>query len=146
MSTPRMPATLALVAWTFLVWTTRINNTKRVPVNPFTAAAHHFTLSIDLSPREFQRHERSLRRIIRENSPAHVGYDIRLVSGAGLGPDMVLGINCRVQDPQPLQLGQSSLGKSILSRFRYGPELGIDALVSGAGSGTNEAVCSYGEL
>ena len=26
MSTPRMPATLALVAWTFLVWTTRINN------------------------------------------------------------------------------------------------------------------------
>src|SRR3546814_20799175 len=26
MSTPRLPATLALVAWTFLVWTTRINN------------------------------------------------------------------------------------------------------------------------
>ena len=26
MSTPRSPATLALVAWTFLVWTTRINN------------------------------------------------------------------------------------------------------------------------
>jgi hypothetical protein len=26
MSTPRRPATLALLAWTFLVWTTRINN------------------------------------------------------------------------------------------------------------------------
>lgn len=26
MSTPRTPATVALVAWTFLVWTTRINN------------------------------------------------------------------------------------------------------------------------
>ena len=26
MSTPRWPATLALLAWTFLVWTTRINN------------------------------------------------------------------------------------------------------------------------
>ena len=26
MSTPRLPATLALLAWTFLVWTTRINN------------------------------------------------------------------------------------------------------------------------
>src|SRR3546814_11302629 len=26
MSTPRLPATLALVAWTFLVWKTRINN------------------------------------------------------------------------------------------------------------------------
>src|SRR3546814_1378874 len=26
MSTPRLTATLALVAWTFLVWTTRINN------------------------------------------------------------------------------------------------------------------------
>src|SRR3546814_20336616 len=26
MSTPRLPATLALVAWTILVWTTRINN------------------------------------------------------------------------------------------------------------------------
>jgi ABC-type dipeptide/oligopeptide/nickel transport system permease subunit len=86
-----------------------------------------------------------LHRIIRENSPAHVGYDIRLVSGVGLGPEMALGINFRVQDPQPLYLGHSSLGRSILSRFWYGPQLGIDALVAGAACGSDDAASSYGE-
>ena len=128
-----------------ILGTTRINDTTQEPLNPFRAAANHFTVLLDLSLREFQRYERSLHRIIRENSPAHVDYDIRLISGTGLGPNMVLGVNFRVRDPQPLQLGQSSLGSSILKRFRYGPELGIDALVAGAVCGPNDAVSCYGE-
>jgi phage tail-like protein len=109
----------------------RIRTTTQIPVNPFRAGAHHFNLLLDLSPQEYQRHERSLHRILRENSPAHVGYDIRLVSGMGMGPGMALGVNSRVENPQPLYLGRSTLGRSILSGFRYGPELGIDAMLAG---------------
>jgi hypothetical protein len=58
---------------------------------------------------------------------------------------MVIGINFRVQDPQPLYLGHSSLGRSILSRFFYGPELGVDALVASAACGSNDVASSYGE-
>jgi phage tail-like protein len=122
-----------------------ISNSATVPIDPFRAAAHHFTVLLDLSPPEFQRHERGLHRIIRENSPAHAGYDIRLVSDAGLGPNLMLGINFRVQDPQPLHLGHSSLGRSVLSRFRYGPEVGIDTLVNGSSCGSTDAAFFYGE-
>ncbi|HYV11876.1 MAG TPA: phage tail protein [Pyrinomonadaceae bacterium] len=124
---------------------TLISESATVPIDPFRAAAHHFTVLLDLSPQEFQRHERGLHRIIRENSPAHVGYDLRLVSDVGLGPNLMLGINFRVQDPQPLHLGHSSLGRSVLSRFRYGPELGIDTLVTGSSCGSNDAALFYGE-
>jgi len=123
----------------------RIRNITQVPADPFQAAAHHFTVLLDLTPQEFRRYERSLHRIIRENAPAHVGYDIRLVSNAGLGPDLILGVNFRVEDPQPLRLGDSPLGRSILSRLRYGPEIGIDATVTGSSCGSNDATFSYGE-
>jgi phage tail-like protein len=124
----------------------RIRSTTQIPIDPFRAAANHFTLLLDLSPREFQRHERGLHRIIRENSPAHVAYDIRLVSGAGLGSNMVLGVNFKVEDPQPFYIGHSSLGRSILSGFSYGPELGIDTTIAGRECGSSNAsdVC-YGE-
>ncbi|MGH9972166.1 MAG: phage tail protein [Pyrinomonadaceae bacterium] len=126
--------------------TSRISRTTQIPINPFRAAANHFTLLLDLSAQEFQRHERGLHRIIRENSPAHVGYDIRLVSGAGLGPNMVLGVNFRVEDPQPFYIGHSSLGRSVLSGFSYGPELGIDATLAGRDCGSRSASAfSYGE-
>jgi phage tail-like protein len=116
-------------------------------LNPFRAAANRFTVALDLSSREFQRHARSLHRIIREHSPAHADYDIRLVSGAGLGAEALVGINLRVEDPQPLHLGHSALGRSICMRtVRYGPELGIDAVVTGPNDETG-SVCAlpYGE-
>ena len=122
-----------------------LRDTTQVPVDPYRAAAHYFTILLDLSPQEFRRHERGLHRIIRENSPAHVGYEMRLVGGMGLGPNLILGVNFRVQDPQPLHLGYSSLGRSILSRLRYGPEIGIDASISGISCGSNDATFSYGE-
>ena len=122
-----------------------LRDTTEVPADPFRAAAHHFTILLDLSPQEFRRLERGLHRIIRENSPAHVGYEIRLVGEAGVGPNLIVGVNFRVRDPQPLQLGYSSLGRSILSRLRYGPEIGIDASISGFSCGSNDATFSYGE-
>jgi phage tail-like protein len=126
-----------------ILGTTQIRVNTQVPINPFRGAAHHFTLLLDLSPQEFQRYERGLHRIIRENSPAHVGYDIRLVSGAGLGSNMALGVNSRVEDPQPLYLGHSALGRSVLSGFRYGPELGIDATLAGPACGSNSAAAVF---
>jgi phage tail-like protein len=126
--------------------TSRLRNTTQISVNPFRAGAHHFNLLLDLSLQEYQRHERSLRRILRENSPAHVGYDIRLVSGMGMGPGMALEVNSRVEDPQPLYLGHSTLGRSVLSGFRYGPELGIDATLAGDACASNGAAAVfYGE-
>lgn len=126
--------------------TSRIRRTTQTTVNPFRAAANHFTLLLDLSAQEFKPHERSLHRIIRDNSPAHVGYDIRLVSGAGLGPEMVLEVNFKIEDPQPMYLGHSPLGRSVLSGMWYGPELGIDAVLSGRDCGSRSAAAfSYGE-
>lgn len=126
--------------------TSRIRTNTQVPINPFRAAANHFTLLLDLSPQEFQRYERGLHRIIRENSPAHVGYDIRLVSGTGLGPNMTLGVNAQVEDPQALYLGHSALGRSVLSGFSYGPEIGIEATLTGRACGSKDASeFSYGE-
>jgi phage tail-like protein len=124
----------------------RIRAITQIPINPFRAAANHFTLLLDLSAQEFQRHERGLNRIIRENSPAHVAYDIRLVSGTGLGSNMTLGVNSRAEDPQPLHLGHSILGRSILSGFSYGPEIGIKATLAGRACGSKGASeFSYGE-
>ncbi len=123
----------------------RADSTKRV--NPFRAAAGHFSVVLDLSPREFERHARGLHRIIQDFSPAHVDYDIRLSTGASLGSDTVVGMNCRVDDPQPLHLGHSMLGRGICVRpLRYGPELGIDAVVAGSHDGPRSACAhTYGE-
>lgn len=130
-----------------ILGTSQIRANTRVAVNPFRSAAHRFTLLLDLSPKKFQRYQRGLHRIIRENSPAHVGYDIRLLSGAGLGPDAVLGVNVRVEDPQPFHLGYSALGHSIcVKRIRYGPEVGTDSTLAGPAQGLKSAsVVPYGE-
>ena len=73
-----------------------------------------------------------LHRVIREQSPAHAAYDLRVESGAGLGSDAVVGISWEVENPQPLHLGYSALGRSICRRnVSYGPELGVDATLVG---------------
>jgi len=111
---------------------TEIRATTQIPVNPFHSAANRFTVLLDLPPHRFRRYERGLHRIIRENAPAHAGYDIRLVSRGGLGPYTVLGVNSRVADPQPMLLGYSALGAAICGRgARYGPEVGETALPDG---------------
>ena len=130
-----------------ILGTSQIRANTRVAVDPFRSAAHRFTLLLDLSRKQFQRYQRGLHRIIRENSPAHVGYDIRLLSGAGLGPDAVLGVNVRVEDPRPFHLGYSALGQAIcVRRVRYGPELGTDSTLAGPAQGLKSAsVVPYGE-
>ena len=110
--------------------TTGIRAATQVAVNPFRAAAHRFTVLLDLPRQRFQRYERGLHRIIRESAPAHTSYDIRLVSGR-LGGQSAVGINFRPIDPQPTLLGYAALGGSICtSRVWYGPQIGVDATLA----------------
>ena len=111
-----------------ILGTTEIRATTRIPTDPFRSSAHRFTVLLNLSRHVFRRYERGLHRIIQENAPAHVSYDIRLVSGVGLGPQTALGINLSVVNPQPVRLGYSMLGRAICGRSRwYGPEVGVSA-------------------
>lgn len=120
---------------------TEIRATTQVPVDPFRAAAHRFTVLLDLPRHRFQRFERGLHRIIRDNAPAHVHYDIQLGSRAGLGVNAMLGVNLTLTDPQPFLLGYSALGESVCARrVWWGPEVGIDATLGGPEDESNDAM------
>ena len=127
--------------------TSQVRADATTAVDPFVASAHRFTVVLSLSPQQYRRFARGLHRVIREQSPAHAAYDLRIEYGAGLGADAVVGTNWRVIDPQPLQLGYSRLGGSICRRtVSYGPELGVDAtLVGRADCRAGGAALSAGE-
>jgi phage tail-like protein len=121
---------------------TEIRRETTRPLNPFAASAHRFTVVLDMPPQQFRRHARGLHRVIREQSPAHAAYDIRLVSGTVVGSDGVVGF-VQVENPMPFRLGHSTLGRAIcLRRFCYGPELGIDATLAGPNPTSTSACAS----
>ena len=116
-----------------ILGTSHIRSSSQLPANPFRSAAHRFTLLLDLSHKKFQQYQRGLHRIISDNTPAHVDYDIRLVPGGSIGANAVLGVNVAVSNPRPFHLGYSALGHSrCVSRMRFGPELGIDSTLAGS--------------
>ena len=119
---------MAVLGRTSLLGTSRLHASACTPVDPFREAAHRFTLLLDLTPQEFARQRRGLERIVREYVPAHLDCEIRLVSGVGAGPGLVVGLNARLEDPQPFRLGRSLLGRAACAGGPwYGPEVGIDA-------------------
>jgi hypothetical protein len=124
---------------------TEVRTVTRVPVDPFQAAAYRFTVLLNMPRARFRRLERGLRRIIRENAPAHVSFDIRLTSDAGLGPDAILDVNAALVNPPRLRLGYATLGHAVCADdIRFGPEVGVDATLDGPGSdGLHE--CADGE-
>jgi phage tail-like protein len=125
--------------------TSQLRGDATVPADPFRASAHRFTVVLSLSPPQYRRYARGLQRVIREQSPAHAAYDLRIEYGVRVGS--VVGVNSRVIDPQPLQLGYSTLGQAICRRnVSYGPELGVDAtLVERADCRASGAALSAGE-
>jgi phage tail-like protein len=119
-----------------ILGTSHIRADATLPRNAFRATAHAFTVVLNLSPQQFRRHARGLHRVIREQSPAHAAYHLRVAAGAGLGSETVVGISCDVENPQPLHLGYSALGRSMCRRnVSYGPELGVDATLVGRADG-----------
>jgi phage tail-like protein len=102
----------------------RLRSTLYRAVDPFVAAANTFTLVMPMSARQFERQRRALTRIVNEHAPAHAVCELRIRPAAGA----VVGADLTLENPRPLHLGYSSLGRAIcVSRLRYGPELGIDA-------------------
>jgi phage tail-like protein len=129
-----------------ILGTTHVRSTTQVPSDPFQATANRFTVLLDLPRSRFQRYERGLHRIIRDNAPAHAAYDIRLVSGAGLGPQSMLGVTTALADMPPVRLGYATLGRAIcVRRPGDGPALGLDATLAGPPSDSHGAVHSDGE-
>jgi phage tail-like protein len=123
---------------------TPLQRDSRLPIDAFAAAAHRFTVVLSLPGRQYRRLARGLERVIREQTPAHAAFDVRVGDGAGLG-GAVVGVNWRVVDPQPLRLGESRLGRSICRRqFSYGPELGADATLRERSEGgcDRAAICA----
>jgi phage tail-like protein len=128
----RPPNQLTRLGRASILGSSHVRADGTLPVDAFRATAHGFTVILNLSPQQYRRHARGLHRVIREQSPAHAAYDLRVSSAAGLGPDAVVGISWEVSNPQPLHLGYSALGRSICRRnVSYGPELGVDATLVG---------------
>ena len=115
-----------------LLGTTAIRATTKVSVDPLRFAASRFTVVLDLPPARFQRYARGLHRIIRENAPAHLAYDIRLVP-PGLSARTRLGVNFTLAAPPRMLLGHSALGAAVCTRHVwYGPQVGVDLSLAGS--------------
>jgi phage tail-like protein len=125
---------------------TAIRGTTQLPVNPFSAYAHRFTVLLSLPVSRYRRYARGLHRIIRENAPAHVDYDIRLVPPGLRGPTM-LGVNLTLADPRPMRLGYSTLGEAICARsVYYGPQVGVDLTLTDRDGGSHRTgAIAHGE-
>lgn len=114
---------------------TEVRTVTRVPVDPFQAAAYRFTVLLNMPRARFRRLERGVRRIIRENAPAHVSYEIRLTADAGLGPDAILDVSAALANPPRLRVGYATLGHAVCADdIRFGPEVSVDATLDGPGS------------
>jgi phage tail-like protein len=110
---------------------TAIRATTKVAVDPFRFAASRFTVLLDLPPARYQRYARGLHRIIRENAPAHLAYDIRLVP-RGLSGRAILGVNVTLADAPRMLLGHTALGTAVCTRpVWYGPQVGVDLTLAG---------------
>lgn len=94
---------------------TAIREVAQRPEDPFLPLAHRFTLLLDLNREEFQRYERKLGQALEEETPSHTAYSIRLIGETNLGPEIFIGVNSRVAEYQPLQIGAATaiLGRTV---------------------------------
>ncbi|MCF6155909.1 MAG: hypothetical protein E3K36_11795 [Candidatus Brocadia sp.] len=87
----------------------------QVPEDAFLPMAHRFTIVLDLSPEEVIRYEKSLKRIIEEEKPAHTAYNLRIIKEMRLGVGTYVGISTRMADYQPIHIGvDATVGSGIV--------------------------------
>jgi hypothetical protein len=79
------------------------------PEDPFLQMAYRFTIILDLSTEECMRYETGLRRIVDEHKPAHTVYNFRITNQMRVGMGMYVGLNTRVVDHRPMQLGTDAI-------------------------------------
>lgn len=105
----------------------------QTPDDPFLGRAYRFTLLLNLTPEQFERHAEFLRRILRDSIPAHTSSAIRLIAGAGIDAGSYLGLNSRVDDYRPFQIGvHSKIGHAVAAISREeGAPLGRNSNLAG---------------
>jgi len=94
------------------------------PEDPFLPMAYRFTVIVDLGPEEFRRYEKGLRQILNDEKPAHTVYNLRVVREMRVGMGTYVGINTRVGDYRPLQIGVDSILGTELIVFDSGETCG----------------------
>ncbi len=86
-----------------------LRDTVQSPEDPFLQMAHRFTIILDFSTAEWTRYQKGLKRILDEEKPAHTVYNLRFVNEMRVGMGTYVGINTRVADHRPMQLGVDSI-------------------------------------
>lgn len=94
------------------------------PEDPFLPMAHRFTVIVDLGPEEFRRYEKGLHQILNDEKPAHTVYTLRVVREMRVGMGTYVGINTRVGDYRPIQIGVDSILGTELIVFDSGETCG----------------------
>lgn len=87
------------------------------PEDPFLPLAHRFMVILDLTPEESKKYEKGIRRILNDEKPAHTLYMLRITKGgAGVGIWSYVGVNTRVDDYRPMQIGENAvLGTNLIA-------------------------------
>lgn len=92
------------------------------PEKPFARDAYDFTVLIDTSALQGD-YEKSLRRLIEDEKPAHTRYFLRTTQGAvaQLGIQSLLGVNTVLGDGlKPMRLGENAnIGKTTFAGTKY---------------------------
>jgi hypothetical protein len=101
------------------------------PDEPFRQSAYRVTVVLPLSGAEFRARETSLRRIVRENVPAHVAYRLRLGGTAPLGSGRRMDGELRLDGHPAIRLGmRGPLGSAVLrGEGGIGARLGSGSVV-----------------
>lgn len=101
-----------------------LRDNVQLPEDPFLPMAHRFTVILDLSPEEFSLYEKGLIRILNQEKPAHTGYNLRIVNEMRVGLGTYVGINTRVADYRPIEIGVDSVLGTGLIVFDSGETCG----------------------
>jgi phage tail-like protein len=91
--------------------------------DPFLPLAYRFTVVIDLTQEERARLEKGLKKIITDVKPAHTAFSLRFAGGLRAGLASV-GISSSVGGFDPLRLGSSTVGASVLLSPEEGGKVG----------------------
>jgi phage tail-like protein len=90
------------------------------PDEPFLRLARRFSVVLNMDRNEFEKRKATLQRIIREQSPAHTSFTIRVSGDQTALGEAVLGVSAGVQKPKPYRIGLTQLGSG--SALAKGPQ------------------------
>jgi phage tail-like protein len=116
----------------FLGGTALLEKAPADPADPFAALAYRFTVLAFPHPDQARTAEPRLRRLIDDHKPAHSAYTLHIAGDGVVGPELRIGINSRLDNPQPLRLGENTaLGRAVSvsrspSRTRLGTAASLD--------------------